>query len=114
MIQSKVATPYDPRIIEPSRFDHATKTVIGISGMMCTICRQRVEESLASKDGVVSAVVDLPMRRAYIAYEPEEVTLENLVDGVTSAGLRYRMPFRAQILGKPGRPANRHGAGTPL
>ena len=68
------------------------KISIKISGMSCSSCAQRVEKALKQMDGVQSAAVNLPMEKAYIEYDPEKVSEEQLLGEVEKTG------FQSQLL----------------
>ncbi|HUG15569.1 MAG TPA: heavy metal translocating P-type ATPase, partial [Thermomicrobiales bacterium] len=57
-----------------------------ITGMTCASCVRRVEKALEKVDGVQRASVNLATERATVAYDPERVTTDALVQAVTKAG----------------------------
>ena len=61
--------------------------------MHCGACASRIEGALAQQPGVVSASVNLATTRAFVAYDPATVGVEELCGAVDEVGL----------LGRPGR-----------
>jgi copper-transporting P-type ATPase V len=88
-------TPVAPREIE---FD--------VTGMTCGSCAARVERTLSRQAGVERAAVNLATERAVVAFDPDQVAVEDLVSAVVKAG--YGLAPAAP----PGPAAA--GAGVPL
>ncbi len=59
---------------------------IGIDGMTCASCSARVERALASHTGVISAGVNLATEQAKIQFDPQQVSVEQIVEVVREAG----------------------------
>jgi Cu+-exporting ATPase len=62
------------------------EAVFRISGMKCSSCAQNIEGVLGKHDGVISAMVNLPLERATVRYEPAKVSPEELAGDVESLG----------------------------
>ena len=62
------------------------KMSIKISGMSCSSCAQRVEKALTQVEGVQKANVNLPMEKAYVEYDPQLVSEEQLLSAVENTG----------------------------
>ncbi len=62
------------------------KTGIKIAGMSCSSCAQRVEKSLQKLTGVQSAAVNFPAEKAYVEYDPDQVSEERLHQEIEQAG----------------------------
>lgn len=62
------------------------EAVFDITGMTCATCAQNVESALSSLDGVFSASVNLASEKAYVRYNPGEVTISGLKRAVRDAG----------------------------
>ncbi len=62
------------------------KAVIGITGMHCAGCVASVEKSLKNVEGVSSAVVNLTLEKAYIDFDPEQATAEDLKKAIEKTG----------------------------
>ncbi len=84
--------------IDPERFNPARKVVLGLRGMVCVECRDLIQRALGSQQGVISAAVDLVLRRAYVAFDPDRIRIEELVEAVAEAGAQEGMPFAAALL----------------
>ncbi|GIW36808.1 MAG: ATPase [Meiothermus sp.] len=67
---------------------------IGIQGMTCAACVNRVERGLKKVEGVELAQVNLATEQARIAYDPDKTTPQALVDKVKEAGYS---PVVAQV-----------------
>lgn len=61
------------------------KIVLPIEGMHCATCAQTVEKALNKKEGV-SAVVNFAGEEAVIEYDPDRITINELVKIVQDAG----------------------------
>ena len=59
---------------------------LGIEGMHCASCANRVENGISKVDGVSSVCVDLASSQATIQYEPSLLKLYEIVAAVTEAG----------------------------
>ncbi len=57
-----------------------------LGGMHCSACATRIEGALARQDGVVSASVNLATTRAFVAYDPSAVGVEELCGAVDGVG----------------------------
>ncbi|MCE5259841.1 MAG: heavy metal translocating P-type ATPase [Chloroflexi bacterium] len=65
----------------------ATKIVeIPIAGMTCASCARSVERGLQHLNGVSSANVNIATERATVAFDPAQVDISALVQGVRDAG----------------------------
>lgn len=57
-----------------------------ITGMSCEHCSQTVEKALNNRVGVESAEVNLNKEEAYVKYNSDQVTLEDLIEEVEESG----------------------------
>ena len=67
------------------------KLELPIEGMTCASCAVRVEKKLNKLEGVAAAV-NYATERAWVKFDPEAVTPEQLVAAVESAGYRAALP----------------------
>ncbi|HXH80719.1 heavy metal translocating P-type ATPase [Nocardioides sp.] len=67
-----------------------TSIELGISGMTCSSCANRIERKLNKLDGV-SASVNYATEKAHVTY-PHSVTTDDLVSTVEAAGYAARLP----------------------
>ena len=61
---------------------------LAVEGMHCASCANRIERTLSRQPGVADASVNLATERASVAYDPTEVTVEDLQASVERAGYR--------------------------
>lgn len=67
--------------------DVSTEAIkLAIGGMTCATCQGRVEKVLRKRPGVMSAQVNLVTETATVAYAPNEIGVEELVEAVERAG----------------------------
>lgn len=64
------------------------KVEIKVAGMACAGCSGAVEKALSKLDGVKEARVDLAKKTAFVEYDSEKLTLENLKKAVEGAGYK--------------------------
>ena len=62
------------------------KKTIPVIGMACSVCSANVERKLNSLEGVNSATVSLAGRTAFVDYDPEKITLEDMKREISNAG----------------------------
>ena len=80
----------------------ATEAEFAISGMTCGSCAARIEKVLNRQAGVTSARVNLASEKAVVAYDPDEVSSDELVAAVGKIGYQ----FTPQVIGNPDEPAD--------
>ncbi|WP_371069482.1 heavy metal translocating P-type ATPase [Sediminibacillus sp. JSM 1682029] len=66
---------------------HAT---IGVTGMTCAACSNRIEKVLNKMDGV-EAKVNLTTEKATLDYDPEKTTMEDIIEKIETIGYGVRM-----------------------
>ena len=59
---------------------------LAIGGMHCSACSTRIERSLAKRPGVASAAVNLATNRAFVSFDRNDVTEQELCAVVDAAG----------------------------
>jgi Cu+-exporting ATPase len=59
---------------------------IDIRGMSCANCSQTISEAVGSLDGVSEANINFATDEGSVAYDPEEVSLEEIFDAIEDAG----------------------------
>ena len=69
---------------------------LSVEGMTCAACSAGVENSLKALEGVGSAVVNLPLERAEIEYDPAALNTSAIVSAIESAG--FDVPSRSIAL----------------
>ena len=74
---------------------HAHVT-IPVEGMTCYSCTAHVEHSLKSLDGVQDAKASVPQKAVRVTYDPELISIEQLIDTVNKTGYRAHKPMKNQ------------------
>lgn len=78
--------------IKPQEKDNLTVSrrevtvALPVSGMSCAACSQRVEKGLKSLKGVLSANVNLALEKAAITFNPQQITVGDIIDRIRSTG----------------------------
>lgn len=67
-----------------------SKVNLTIEGMTCAACSARVEKVLNKLDGVQKANVNLALNKAYIEFNKEEVSVDDLIKAVEKAGYKAK------------------------
>ncbi|HEX6587101.1 MAG TPA: heavy metal translocating P-type ATPase, partial [Solirubrobacterales bacterium] len=67
-----------------------TRIRLGVEGMHCASCVNSIEQSLREIPGVTEAAVNLATKEASVAYEPDRVSLGDLLAAVERAGYKGR------------------------
>jgi Cu+-exporting ATPase len=70
----------------------AARLTLGISGMSCSACANRIEKALNAMPGVEQAAVNFASESATVAYDPSAVTPEALAKTVVDAGYEATLP----------------------
>jgi copper chaperone CopZ len=73
-------------------------TLLAVTGMGCPNCAARVRNSLVLLNGVVDAYVDHIAGIARVAFNPDLVKIDILIDATASAGNDGRHEYAAQLL----------------
>ncbi|HGJ65875.1 TPA: cation-translocating P-type ATPase, partial [bacterium] len=66
--------------------DTNEKTTINIAGMHCASCVASVEKSLKNINGVSSVVVNLATEKAYVSFDPQKASKDNLKTAIEDSG----------------------------
>lgn len=69
-----------------------------VAGMGCPNCGTRVHNALLRRDGVLYVDVSLARGMAAVAFRPEQMTTENLITAVASAGDETDHHYLARLL----------------
>ena len=62
------------------------KKTIPVIGMACSVCSANVEKKLNSLEGIHSASVSLAGRTAFVDYDPDVISLEDMKREISNAG----------------------------
>ncbi len=72
--------------LDEAALDTAMAAYLSVGGMGCPRCAQRVRNGLLSLDGVLLADVLLDRGLAAAAYDPQQLSPDDLVGAVAGAG----------------------------
>jgi len=62
------------------------KIILNIIGMHCASCSVNIERALKSKQGVIEALVNFATEKAQIEYDPETITIEQIITEIDKLG----------------------------
>ncbi|HEY9207315.1 MAG TPA: heavy metal translocating P-type ATPase [Candidatus Methanoperedens sp.] len=92
----KATVEYDSALVNPQEFE---KTITGlgygvakreialkIGGMHCASCALNIETALKKTEGVISANVSFPLEQAKITYDPDMVSIPELIKAIEGVG----------------------------
>lgn len=71
---------------------------LAVSGMGCASCAMRVRNGLLSLDGVLLAEIQLERGIATVAYDPQTLTTQDLIQAVASSGNDGRHHYWARLI----------------
>jgi len=90
---------YDPALVTIGDMEQAVvdagyeviseSVVIKVGGMTCANCTTAIEKTLMSLDGVSSVTANLGTEKAYVNYNPRNVTLKDMKRAIEGAGYEY-------------------------
>ncbi|MDR6224044.1 heavy metal translocating P-type ATPase [Desmospora profundinema] len=66
----------------------AKQVKLGISGMTCAACANRIEKNLSKLTGVRKAHVNLASEKASITLEPNQVSINQIIDAIKKTGYK--------------------------
>jgi copper chaperone CopZ len=84
--------------LDQETLSSAKAVYLAIWGMGCPTCATRVRNGLLSLPGVLAAEVNLEQGLAATAYDPESVTVNDLLQVVSAAGNDGRHEYKAELL----------------
>lgn len=59
---------------------------LDIKGMHCGMCANGIQMMLSVKEGVKSADISWDSKKGVVEYDPDQVTIEEILDTVASTG----------------------------
>ena len=84
------AEPATPTQLQPVAVDAEAQNrktvVIGVSGMTCEDCATHLNTALSRIKGVISAEASYPNKNVRVVYDPKQVTLDRIRQGIHDAG----------------------------
>lgn len=69
-----------------------SQALIPVSGMKCGSCSVTVTKALETLPGIASVQTDLKHRTAFVTYDPEKVTLDQIIDTINGTGFKAERP----------------------
>lgn len=92
----KATIKYDPDMIGEQKFEEkiddlgysvvSEKAEFDIAGMTCAACSARIEKMLNKQPGVKSANVNLALETGTVEYNPEQISVQELIEKVDKIG----------------------------
>ncbi|WP_407270639.1 heavy metal translocating P-type ATPase [Radiobacillus sp. PE A8.2] len=76
----------EAKVLDPAE----EQVSLGITGMTCAACANRVEKNLSKVNGVSKASVNPASEKATVSYNPSQATIENLMETVKKTGYGVR------------------------
>lgn len=84
--------------LDQDALSSAMAAYLAVSGMGCSNCAARVRNGLLSLEGVLLAEIHLEQGVAATAFDPQRVTVEDLIQAVTQSGNDGRHHYLAQLI----------------
>jgi len=92
----KASVEYDAAEVTPQRLENVVTSLgygvaksditLKVGGMHCAACALNIETALKKTGGIVSADVSFPLERARIAYNPELISVSEMIKTIESVG----------------------------
>jgi Cu+-exporting ATPase len=92
----KARVEYDAAVVTPQRLENVVTSLgygvaksditLKVGGMHCAACALNIETALKKTGGIISADVSFPLERARIAYDPELVSVSDMIKTIESVG----------------------------
>ncbi len=92
----KASVEYDAARVTPQRLENVVTSLgygvaksditLKIGGMHCAACALNIETALKKTGGIVSADVSFPLERARITYDPELISVSDMIKTIESVG----------------------------
>lgn len=100
IVSEKMNCHVDPieKPLDREALDTAMIAYLAVWGMGCPRCAMRVRNGLLNQDGVLMADVYLERGIAKAAYDPQQITTDDLVLAVASAGNDGRHHYQAKFI----------------
>jgi Cu+-exporting ATPase len=74
------------------------KTDVAIGGMHCASCAMNIEKALKRARGIASASVSFPAEKAFVEFDPAEISLEHISDLIRDTGYEVRSTAEKLVL----------------
>jgi Cu+-exporting ATPase len=76
----------------PVEAQETEKVRLEVTGMTCAACQARVQRQLERQPGVVGANVNLMLRDATVSYNPQETSVDRLIEAIRATGYGAELP----------------------
>ncbi len=73
------------------------KITLAVGGMTCAACSARVEKVLRKQEGVIEANVNLATNRAAVTFDPDQITIEQIIQSITDTGYQAHPAEMARV-----------------
>lgn len=84
--------------LDQEALSSAMAAYLAVSGMGCSNCAARVRNGLLNLEGVLLAEIHLEHGIAATAFDPNRVTVEDLIQAVSQSGNDGRHHYVAQLI----------------
>ncbi len=74
---------------------YAYTVTIPVEGMTCYTCEVQVESGLQDLDGVGQVKASTPNKSVTVSYDPEKISVRQLVEAVNETGYRASLPGKS-------------------
>ena len=101
LVRAVESAGYEARVLETEgekAEGQQGKATLKISNMSCTACARSAEKALNSIDGVSEVSVNFPAEKAYVTFNTQQVTTDDLLKAVEEAG------YGAEVLESDNKP----------
>jgi Cu+-exporting ATPase len=92
----KASVEYDAAKVTPQKLENVVTSLgygvaksditLKVGGMHCAACALNIETALKKTGGVISADVSFPLERARIAYDPDLISVSDMIKTIESVG----------------------------
>lgn len=73
-------------------------SILDIEGMTCNACAVRVKSAIKKESGVIKVKVDLQEGKAFVEFEEEKVSVEQLIMAVNKAGFKAKNMENSEVI----------------
>ncbi|MGC9517338.1 MAG: heavy metal translocating P-type ATPase [Methanomicrobiales archaeon] len=95
----KATVKFDPEKLKLQQLENAVekagygvineKAILIIGGMTCAMCVKAIEDVLNNLDGISNVNVNLAAEKAYVSYNPDLVTIEDMKKAIEDLGYQF-------------------------
>jgi P-type Cu+ transporter len=95
----KATVEYNPEKLKLAELENAIENagygvaneqvILKIGGMSCVMCVKAIEDALGKLDGISDVNVNLTSEKAYVTYNPEITTINDMKNAIEDLGYQY-------------------------